>query len=97
MKGFALVFVMMWVRWTLPRLRIDQVMTTCLKYLLPISCVLLMGQTLWLLLVPVPVKQYLPMFLAVISILPLVAVFQQMMFAPAAKNLLPTTWDTMRV
>ena len=39
-KGCLLVFVQMWVRWTLPRLRIDQVMTTCLKYLLPISCFL---------------------------------------------------------
>jgi NADH-quinone oxidoreductase subunit H len=38
---------MMWVRWTLPRLRIDQVMMTCLKYLLPISCVLLLGVGLW--------------------------------------------------
>jgi NADH-quinone oxidoreductase subunit H len=46
-KGWLLVFVMMWVRWTLPRLRIDQVMMTCLKYLLPISCVLLLGVGLW--------------------------------------------------
>ncbi len=46
-KCWLLVFVMMWVRWTLPRLRIDQVMTTCLKYLLPISCVLLLGVCLW--------------------------------------------------
>ncbi len=95
-KGFTLVFVMMWVRWTLPRLRIDQVMTTCLKYLLPISCVLLMGQTLWLLLVPVMVKQYLPLAIAAVTLVPLVIVFQQMMFAPAAKNLLPTTWDATR-
>src|SRR5438552_14293048 len=46
-KGWLLVFVMMWVRWTLPRLRIDQVMITCLKYLLPISCMLLIGVSAW--------------------------------------------------
>jgi NADH-quinone oxidoreductase subunit H len=46
-KGCFLVFVQIWVRWTLPRLRIDQVMTTCLKYLLPISCFLFLGVALW--------------------------------------------------
>ena len=46
-KGWLLVFVQMWVRWSLPRLRIDQVMMTCLKYILPISCVLLLGVSLW--------------------------------------------------
>ncbi len=49
-KSWLLVFVMMWVRWTLPRLRIDQVMTTCLKYLLPISAVLMLGASLYPLL-----------------------------------------------
>lgn len=49
-KTWLMVFVMMWVRWTLPRLRIDQVMQTCLKYLLPMSCVLLLGASLWPLL-----------------------------------------------
>ena len=44
------VFVQIWLRWTLPRLRIDQVMTTCLKYLVPISCFLFLGATLWPLL-----------------------------------------------
>lgn len=46
-KGCALVFVQIWVRWTLPRLRIDQVMTTCLKYLVPISCFLFLMAVLW--------------------------------------------------
>ena len=41
------VFVQVWLRWTLPRLRIDQVITTCLKYLVPISCFLFLGATVW--------------------------------------------------
>ena len=46
-KASLLVFVQIWIRWTLPRLRIDQVMMTCLKYLIPISCVLFLGAVLW--------------------------------------------------
>ena len=46
-KASLLVLVQIWIRWTLPRLRIDQVMTTCLKYLLPISCFLFLGVVLW--------------------------------------------------
>jgi NADH-quinone oxidoreductase subunit H len=47
LKALVLVFVQIWVRWTLPRLRIDQVMTTCLKYLVPISCALFLGAVIW--------------------------------------------------
>ena len=46
-KGFIGVTVMMWIRWTLPRLRIDQVITTCLKYCVPIAAVAFLGATLW--------------------------------------------------
>lgn len=46
-KAFLLVTLMMWVRWTLPRLRIDQVMTTCLKYCTPIAVAMFLGATLW--------------------------------------------------
>lgn len=46
-KASALVCVQIWVRWTLPRLRIDQVMTTCLKYLIPISCFLFAGTVVY--------------------------------------------------
>jgi NADH-quinone oxidoreductase subunit H len=47
LKAGLLVTVQIWVRWTLPRLRIDQVMSTCLKYLIPISCALFLGASLW--------------------------------------------------
>ncbi len=46
-KGVCGVTFMMWVRWTLPRLRIDQVMTTCLKYCVPLAAVMFLGATLW--------------------------------------------------
>jgi NADH-quinone oxidoreductase subunit H len=58
-KGALLVFLQIWVRWTLPRLRIDQVMMTCLKYLLPINCFLFLGAVAWpLILVSLTGKTY---------------------------------------
>jgi len=51
-KAGVLVFFQIWIRWTLPRLRIDQVMTTCLKYLVPISCFLFLGSTVWSVMLP---------------------------------------------
>jgi NADH-quinone oxidoreductase subunit H len=76
LKGWILVFVMMWVRWTLPRLRIDQVMLTCLRYLLPISCVLLVGVCLWqLFAAEVPYIRYINWLLAAAMLLGTVLLF----------------------
>lgn len=49
-KSSVLVFLQIWVRWTLPRIRIDQVMTTCLRYLVPLSCALFAAAAIYPLL-----------------------------------------------
>src|SRR5213075_2040934 len=51
-KVMILIFVQMWLRWTLPRPRIDQVLYACVKVLLPLACLLLLGAALWQLLLP---------------------------------------------
>jgi NADH-quinone oxidoreductase subunit H len=49
-KTVALLFVMIWVRWSLPRYRIDKVMYLCYKVLLPWSVVVVVGIALQVLL-----------------------------------------------
>jgi len=51
-KAGIIIFVQMWLRWTLPRPRIDQVLHACVKVMLPLACVILLGATLWQLFVP---------------------------------------------
>jgi NADH-quinone oxidoreductase subunit H len=46
-KTFVLYYVVIWIRWTLPRLRVDQLMVLCWKYMIPIALFNLLNCALW--------------------------------------------------
>jgi NADH-quinone oxidoreductase subunit H len=49
LKSWVLIFIVIWIRWTLPRVRIDQLMNLCWKWFVPLSFGAFMLTALWVL------------------------------------------------
>ena len=52
LKCVFFLYVQLWLRWTLPRIRIDQVLHACVQVMIPLALVVLLGHAIWMLWFP---------------------------------------------
>ncbi len=74
-KVAAIIFVCIWIRWTLPRFRIDHMMSMCWKYFMPITLTSIIGAGAWVWLIPGDIQPYIAMVIFAIGGVGLLAAF----------------------
>ncbi len=79
LKSYFWVFIAMWIRATLPRIRVDQMMSLCWKYLVPISFVNLIGTAVWMVIWPEG-NQLVPYFLVLGTLAVIVIFFRRVLY-----------------
>jgi len=71
LKCLAIIFLVIQLRWTLPRIRMDQLMTLCWKYMVPIGFFCVIGTAAWMMIFPqgAPKMAYLLTALAGVTVI----------------------------
>lgn len=66
-KSWVLIFVVIWIRWTLPRVRIDQMMNLCWKWFVPLSFGAFLFTALWMVLPATQIVQTVQLAISVVT------------------------------
>ena len=92
-KAMTLVFVIIWIRWTLPRFRVDQMMRLCWKTFVPWTFAAVLFQALWVWLAPAGLRMAIQIATFAICGLALLGVFLDRVIYNWRKNPEKLTWN----